>query len=127
MTIEDLKTFLYPLNNKDAAVFLDISLTYFKKIITGKRPIPDNFKNASKRDVIGFFVHGKSAKKSRQQIRNKTTYKEFIEIMGSSFAKCNCCLYPAHESIYGRFLCEECVRKMKIKTVDENKEDLTED
>lgn len=129
MTIEELKTLLYPLNNKDVAIFLGISESYLKKMMTGEREIQADYINGriNKDCVLGFFRDSPSARKSRQQARNKLTYKEFISLMGSRFNKCSCCLYPAHKSIYGRYLCEECVRKMKIKTVDENKEDLTED
>ena len=94
--------------------------------MAGDRDVPTWFKNASKRDVIGFFAHSKSASKSRQKMRNKATYKQFIELMGDGFNKCQCCLYPAHESIYGKYLCEQCIDKMKLKTIESSKEDLTD-
>ena len=137
MTINKLKEAIYPLNNKDAAVFLGISETYFKKIIAGDRPVPSEYcirrrhvpseYCIGRKHVMGFFRDSKSARKSRQQMRNKMSYRAFYLLMGNSFEKCSCCLYPAHKSIYGRFLCEECVRKLKVKTVESTKDDLTED
>jgi len=129
MTILELKEAIYPLNNKDAAVFLGISEAYFKKIIAGDRPVPgEYFKGRIKRVyAMNYFQNSSYARKSRQQMRNKMSYRAFCQLMGSSFEKCSCCLYPAHQSIYGRFLCEECVRKLKVKTVESTKDDLTED
>jgi hypothetical protein len=123
MTILELKEAIYPLNNKDAAGFLGISEAYFKKIISGDRPIPSEYFNGSIRrsHVMGFFRDSKSARKSRQQMRNKMSYRAFYQLMGNSFKKCSCCLYPAHEKIYGRYICEQCINRLKVKTQETSK------
>ena len=110
MTANEFKAFLSPLTYIDAAKLLGVSKRYIRMMADGLRPV--NAAPLNRQDVLHFLRTSPDAAKSRQQLRNQVSYKEYIKLIGLGKYKCRCCCYPATETIYNVALCEICVKKI---------------
>lgn len=113
MTAEEFSAFIHPLTFVDAAKLFGVTTRYVKQMAYGERKV--NSFGYERQDVLKYLKE--SAGKSRQQFRNKVTYKEYVRMVGLERYKCRCCCYPASERIYNVPLCEGCVSK-----INKNKE-----
>ena len=118
MTAEEFQAFIHPLTYIDASKLLGVSERYIRMMVKGERPA--KVIGVSRVEVIAFLRGSGQAFKSRQQLRNQLSYKEYIKLMGVGEYKCRVCCYPASQEIYKIALCECCVKKM-IKTKEKKK------